>query len=482
MKIQNTVNLLFLGVAEFTTLFTSDAQTKINYARPNIILIMCDQLNGRMLSCTGNPYVNTPNLDKLVRKGCRFEKAYVTNAVCLPSRTSMLTGLMPSEAGVETNNDAKNAPALSPSILNRSLGKIFEGAGYECVYGGKIHLVGATQDIGGDLSKYGFKIINIDQRKGLAEKMAGFLSEGHDKPFLMVASFINPHDICYMAVDEINRRNNIAYDPNTVERRTLAEAMKIPSGISAETFFEKICPPLPKNFDVPSDEMPDAVGLYHNFGVQKLREIWTEEKWRLHRWAYKNLTELVDKEIGILLDALVKSGLEDNTLVMFVSDHGENDASHHLVHKSAFYEESLGVPLIVSWKGVIKDGLVDRNHMISTGLDMIPSLCDFAGISLPAESRGLSIKRIATGKSVDKWRDYVVAEGWKARMIFDGRWKYMISGDGKKQEMLFDLKNDPGEEKNLAKDPEYAESVKLGLERLHSWYKSNDIKLDEAYY
>jgi choline-sulfatase len=481
MKIQNTVKLLFLGVAEFTTLVTSEAQTKMN-PRPNIILIMCDQLNGQMLSCTGNPYVNTPNLDNLASKGCRFEKAYVTNAVCLPSRTSMLTGLMPSEAGVETNDDAEKAPPLSPSILNRSLGKIFEKNGYQCVYGGKIHLVGATQDTGGDLSKYGFKIISKEQRMGLAEKMADFLAEDHNKPFLMVASFINPHDICYMAVDEINRRNNIAYDPNTIERRTLAGAMKIPSGVSDKTFFEKICPPLPRNFEIPVNEIPNAVGLYHNFGVQKLRKIWTEEKWRMHRWAYKNLTELVDKEIGILLDALVKNGMEDNTLIMFVSDHGENDASHQLVHKSAFYEESLGVPLIVSWKGVIKEGLVDKKHIVSTGLDIIPSLCDFADISIPDESKGFSIKNIATGKSADKWRTYSVAEGWKARTVFDGRWKYMISGDSNKQEMLFDLKNDPGELKNLAKNPKHAKIMKLGLERLHSWYKSNGIKLDEVYY
>ena len=115
---------------------------------------------------------------------------------------------------------------------------------------------------------------------------------------------------------------------------------------------------------------------------------WSVEQWRLHRWAYCRLTERVDREIGQVLQALREAGLEEKTLVVLTSDHGDMDGSHRLEHKSMFFEEAARVPFIVSLKGVTKPGLVDNQHLVSSGLDLIPTLCDFAGIKPPAGAAG----------------------------------------------------------------------------------------------
>ncbi|HSH20619.1 MAG TPA: sulfatase/phosphatase domain-containing protein, partial [Draconibacterium sp.] len=250
--------------------------------------------------------------------------------------------------------------------------------------------------------------------------------------------------------------------------------------ISEEYFFEKICPPLPDNFEIPANEFPEAAGsiLPH---AQYGRDYWGEREWRLHRWAYKNLTELVDREVGTVLQTLYDSRLDKNTIIVFTSDHGDMDSSHRLEHKSVFYDESVRVPLIMSWKDKIQPGLVDKNNMVINGLDLLPTLCDFAGIKIPENAPGISLKNVVTGKQKKQVRDYVVSETLGARMVFDGEWKYMIAGNAEQLEMLFNLKNDPGEMHNLALQTEYNEQLVRCRKLLSEWYGKHKIPLDKAY-
>src|SRR5690606_22122728 len=141
-----------------------------------------------------------------------------------------------------------------------------------------------------------------------------------------------------------------------IELQTLSEALKLPAGVSRDDFFAGLCPPLPANLDIPQGE-PQAVLLAdsRNFRTYA-RQSWSNEQWRLHRWAYARLTEKVDAEIGRVLAALREAGLEKDTLVVFCSDHGDMDSAHRLEHKAVLYEESARVPLLVSWKGVTKAG------------------------------------------------------------------------------------------------------------------------------
>lgn len=435
--------------------------------KPNILVIMTDQQHAGMLSCAGNPYVKTPMMDSLAATGARFELAYCANPVCVPSRVSMLTGVMPSRIGMEANDDMRKSK-VSADILANTMGQVFSKAGYETVYGGKQHVPMTIEEAG-------FRNIEKSSGPKLAETCAQFLRQKRDKPFLMVASFINPHDICFMALSDAKRPGKIDGP------KPLLDALTLPTGMSREDFFAKACPPLPANYAIPPGE-PEAIlaADTRNFRTYA-RKSWTDEQWRLHRWAYARLTERVDTEIGVVLTALRETGLEANTLVVFVSDHGDMDASHRLEHKSVLYDEAARVPLIVSWKGVTKPGVVDREHLISTGQDLIPTLCDFAGIPVPSSLKGRSVRLLAEGRTPSTWRDAQVVENGDSRMVRSARYKYIVYASGANREFLVDMKSDPGEMKNLAQEPTLSSVLKEHRELLKAWYQQNKETLDARY-
>ena len=450
-------------------------------SRPNILLIITDQQHAGMLSCAGNPHLKTPNLDSLARTGARFERAYCGNPVCVPSRFCMMSGPMPSRIGMETNGEIGNE--VPQEILDNAMGAVFRRAGYQTVYGGKTHVPAARKP--NRIEDYGFESITADSRDELAETCAKFLREKHDRPFLMVASFINPHDICYMAIRAWKNSGTVPkkakvtpLSPPAIQ--CLDAALQRPAGVSEEEFFRSVCPPVPANYGIPVGELSVFGGKDRGFRGY-VRQHWTERNWRLHRWAYARLTERVDAEIGKVLAALRESGLEKNTLVMFTSDHGDMDSAHRFEHKSLLYEEAVHVPMIVSWKGVTQAGLVDRDHLVSTGLDLIPTMCDFAGVPKPASLKGRSVKALAEGKSADNWRSHLVVENQQARLVLAEHWKYMVGGAGEIREMITDLARDAGEMKNLASDPAYREQLQTGRRLLKEWYASHELKLDPKY-
>ncbi len=451
--------------------------------RPNVLLIITDQQRADMLGCAGNPYVKTPALDRLAASGMRFERAYCANPVCLPSRFSMMTGVLPSRIGVESNDDG-GTHDVAPEILRHALGRVFRDAGYETVYGGKTHL--PSGDV--QMHAYGFQRITRDEREELARDCADFFRHKHSRPFLLVASFINPHDICYMAIDAWSRAAGkpLEMQGSVRERQCLAEALRLPPGVSRKEFFQKICPPLPKNFGIPRDEPSAARQTDWRPFRQYAQDHWTAEDWRLHRWAYARLVERADAEIGGVLDALRQSGLENDTVVVFTSDHGEMDASHKLEHKSMPYEEATRVPFIVSRKGVTPAGRVDATHLVSTGLDLIPTLCDLAGIATPAALKGRSVKPLVMERHkvpspFSGWRHFLVSENEGCRMVWTQRFMYAVYDRGQPREFLADLERDPGEMINLAVDPKYADVLAGHRALLRDWYPAHGETLDARY-
>lgn len=442
--------------------------------RPNVLLIITDQQQAGMMSCTGNRYVSTPALDRLAASGVRFEKAFCANPVCGPSRTSMMTGVLPSRMGIGFNEGVMLP--VPEKVLNHSLGRVFRGAGYVAAYGGKWH--SAVKP-----AESGFEFISKDERAGLANACVAFLRGKHEQPFLLVASFINPHDICYMGLRDYAQAKKIYWPAlmnSKVELRDLDEALKLPPGVSREEFFARICPPLPDNFEVPPGEAEGMWTADNRVYRHYIRENWSTEQWRLHRWAYSRLTEKADAEIGQVLDALRETGLDENTLVVFTSDHGEMAGAHRLEHKSVPYEEAIRIPLIVSYKGVVRPGVVDREHLISTGLDLIPTLMGFAGIPVPSSLPGQSLHQVAQGQQTS-WRSYVVIEGGAFRVIRTARYKYVIYNSGDRREQLIDLNKDPGEMRNLAGSPEYQSILAEHRQYMREWIKSNQDTIAAAY-
>jgi len=423
--------------------------------RPNILFIMTDQQHAGMLSCAGNSSVRTPAMDALAAEGMRFERAYCANPVCVPSRTAMATGIMPGRLGAFNNGTGLRIDP-PPEAAANSLGLLMKRAGYDTFYGGKVHMCKALTPL-----QHGYDEYFRNEREKLPGACVKFIRKKRDRPFFAVASFINPHDICY------------ADDGRMASVRAL---MKRGAALPPDRL-----PPLPPNHEPASGE-PDGLIAYLADRTQagnsraELRRKYTERDWRLYRWAYARLTEKVDGEIGNLLDGLRAAGLEENTLILFTSDHGNMDACHKLISKQLFYEESVRVPLIVRRKGATPAG-VDASHLVSTGLDILPTLCDYAGIAAPAGLLGRSLRPIVEGKPVSDWRTYVPSENDMGRMIRGPRYKYFVYGSGASREFLADLQTDPGEMHNLAAAPAMASVLGDHRRMLKEWAeKSGDRK------
>ena len=334
--------------------------------RPNILFIMTDQQHAGMMSCAGNKWLKTPALDRLAASGVRFERAYACNPVCIPSRFSLQTGLMPSAIGMGENKDSGQS-RVTDAMVTQSIGRLLSAAGYETVYGGKVHLPRQMNKV----QNMGYRNLTGNTRGGLAEACAKFINGPHKKPFFMFASFINPHDICYMALNDHNRSRGGSARGNLDSKICEGLLKKPRTSGDVGAFVDKNCPPLPANHNVPADEPEAITTRYTNVRPFRAyaRQNWPESKWRLHRWAYCRLTEMVDAHIAVVLDALKTAGLEDDTLVIFTSDHGDMDSAHKLEHKSILYEEAARIPFIMSHKNHIPKGAVDDTHLVSNALD-----------------------------------------------------------------------------------------------------------------
>lgn len=458
------MNSLFYKIkgAVFTALCFSTL-TFAQSRKPNVLFIMTDQQHAGMMSCAGNRWLKTPNLDQLAAQSVRFTKAYVTNPVCSPSRFSLLTGLYPSAINMRFNGTRISEEKVR-EILPRSIAFTFKNSGYETYYGGKVHLPG------GDAAAYGFEnMVSVDERDELAKSSAQFLlGREAEKPFFYFVSFINPHDICYEAIRDHQPESKAA----KATPRELLDAIKIPDSVSEERFFARYCPPLPDNFE-PTQNEPQAIydlEQYHPFTIHA-RKNWTERQWRLHRWAYHRLTEDVDAQIGIVLDALEQSRFRDNTIVVFTSDHGEMSAAHRLEHKTVFYEESSNVPLMISFKGIRNKGRKHSQYLISTGLDIYPTLCDLAGIKAPDALPGISFAPLLKGNAREyRPRKYYFLENELGFMVRDLRYKYALYDNG--NEMLIDLENDPGEMVNVVGQPAYSSIRKFYKKHLDTYLAS----------
>jgi arylsulfatase A-like enzyme len=428
--------------------------------KPNILFIMTDQQHAGMISCAGNKWLKTPALDALAGEGVRFERAYSTNPVCVPSRTSMATGVMSCRLGAGDNRTGMRIKQLPAEVNENSLGKIMKRAGYDTFYGGKVHMCNSLAPKNAGYDKY-FR----DSRDELPEACVEFIKRKRDKPFFAVASFINPHDICFA---HLGRNGKDSHGVLALHKK-------------ASLLPLKQLPPLPDNYAIQQNE-PAAIESHLSpraiTPAITMRKEYDKKAWRINRWIYHRLTERVDGEIGRILDGLKKAGLQDNTLIIFTSDHGNMDASHRLASKGLFYDESVCVPLILKFKRSIPAGRTDRKHLVSTGLDILPTICDYAGVKQPKLKHllGMSLRPLAEGKSVDNWRTYVASENRYTRMIRSQRYKYCAFDDANSKESLVDMENDPGEMRNLVDDPKFQKVLTEHRRLLADWSKLSGDK------
>ncbi len=160
--------------------------------KPNVLFIITDQQHAGMMSCAGNEWLKTPATDSLAQDGIRFERAYCSNPVCVPSRTSMATGVMSCRLGADNNGSGMRIKQLPPEVDANSMGKLMKRAGYDTFYGGKVHMCSSLAPKNAGYDEY-----YRDQRDRLPAACISFMNKKRNNPFFVVASFINPHDICF---------------------------------------------------------------------------------------------------------------------------------------------------------------------------------------------------------------------------------------------------------------------------------------------
>lgn len=422
-------------------------------ARPNILFIMTDQHTAGALGCAGNPHVQTPHLDRLAARGVRFTRSYVANPLCVPSRASIFSSRTPHCLAIYGNTmDADLQKKGVPTM-----GELFQAAGYETAYAGKWHVHAAFPAYMGRQIP-GFTVLPLDgndPRRGdkrteqkspqcdphIAAAAIRFLGQPHRQPFLLTVSLLNPHDICEFGTYEGFRPPRLPTD-------------------------EASLPPPPPN-------LRDAAPLPAALGEDHARhEGRTELEWRQYLWVYYRLVESADELIGRILDALERSGLASNTIVVFTSDHGEMLGAHGMVSKQKLYEESVAVPLVISVPGGPPH--VDRRHLVG-GIDLMPTFLDYAGIPAPEALEGRSLRPLIEGRPV-AWREWITAEtfGPEARMVRSDRYKYVVFAAGERREQFFDEERDPGETRNLVDDPAVATEVDRHRRLLDAWMRSTD--------
>ncbi|MHC4403850.1 MAG: sulfatase family protein [Planctomycetota bacterium] len=399
--------------------------------RPNFLFLVCDQLGLDALSAHGCADVSTPNIDRLVRRGVSFLESHSTNPVCSPARSSLLTGRMPVETGVVSNN--------RPIHSSRpNLGQWLGEAGYQSVYCGKWHLPGGYPD-----RIDGFRVLPVGGGQGdLVDTVASrtcqayLKSRSRREPFLLVASLLQPHDICYWAI------KGDALVPEQLPFPQIAGRL----------------PELPPNHKARprAPEKLDRI-VYRGF---------SEEQWRYYIYVYYRQVEMVDADVGRILDALEDTSQAENTVILLTSDHGEGRGRHRHVQKWYPYEESVKVPMIVSCPGRIAENLRDATRLVS-GIDVMNTLCDYAGIGPPAEL-GRSLRPLLEERAT-QWREFVASEHHVVgRMIRTERFKYVHYRDDP-VEQLFDVQSDPWETKNLYDDPRHADALADHRKLLAEW-------------
>lgn len=416
--------------------------------RPNIIYIITDQQCATAMSCAGNPDVNTPNMDRLAERGIRFTNAYCAMPLSGPSRGAMFTGYMPSETGI-----IENDIPVPDSLAGITLGSLVSSAGYDCAYAGKWHVNTVSLP---SAHAFGFRNLHGHDDRGLSEACVEYLREDHDRPFFLVASYINPHNIC-----EFARGQNTPHAP-------------IPD------FTLEDCPALPANYAVnPYDASVLQFEKRQSYSLYPSQDF-TPDDWRRYRYAYYRLVEAVDAEIGKILDEIDRQGLWDNTVIIFTSDHGDGNAAHQWNQKTVLYEEVANVPFIICLPGGKNAGTV-LPQLVNNGVDLMPAVCDWAGAEVPAGRSGLSLREVAESGDVSRsFRDYVVTEtnfnqtagtlGW---MVRTSRYKYILYDKGLYREQLYDMENDRGEMVNLAVDSRYRHIVEEHRAMLREWMQTH---------
>ena len=437
----------------------ASAQNKKAPERPNVVLIMADDLAAWMLGIYGNKEIRTPNIDRLARTGTRFVNSYVCSPVCSASPATLFTGRTPMQHGIvdfltphpiaqPPQGQAAPPPSFAKEIM---VSDLLAGAGYECGYSGKWHMGSDAQPqhrfgfwytMPDGSSPYQNPTMNLNgkavEEKGyLAELITARASEFLDRqspsrPFFLTASYFNPH---------------VPYEGHPQRYYDMY------AGVNFETFgYQPAVPSALREKDM----LKDIAG-----NIRKCAAAVTA----------------LDDQVGALLTKLQQRGMAENTLVVFCGDNGFLLGRHglwsngHASHPPNMYEEVVQVPMLWSWLGHIPAENT-RPELVSF-YDFLPSICEVAGLDLPQRNLcGRSYWPLAANQPLPKkqpWRNLVFAVLRNTAMARDARYKLVSRDGGKGPGELYDLRTDPRERTNQYDNPQFVNTRDRLAADLAAW-------------
>ena len=438
--------------------------TKKNGKRPNIVFLIADDERWDMMSCSGNKYFKTPNRDKLAAEGMRFENAFVTSAVCSPSRGSFLTGKHVHQCGtqpiIHMNYTFHRSEKPFPEQLH--------DVGYYTAHFGKWHLgEGQKKKPGYDhwvgyyaLTTFFDPLLTINgkqkQFKGYSDFVIADLAADHireiskkDKPFCVYVAFGAPHyDFSY---------------PENIEN-VLDDVELNPAPSVAEDVTKTGKPKCIQNSPLRFDSL-------HKSGAHVDPRSDTLEK-MTRRYLRSSLS--LDESVGKVMKALDDAGVAEDTIFVYTSDHGHMLGEHGLAAKHLAYEESVRVPMIVRYPKMIKPGSV-RDDIVAN-IDVAPTLLDLAGAPIPKDVCGNSMRPLleAGDKPVKNWvEDYAFLHETCVAVRTDKH--KIIQYQNVNEWELYDLVTDPYEITNLYGVAKYSKVQKDMEKRLEKHIKETDF-------
>ncbi|MCH8293395.1 sulfatase-like hydrolase/transferase [Candidatus Poribacteria bacterium] len=424
----------------------------------NILVLMCDHHRFDALGCLGNPLAHTPNLDRLAARSVRFDNCFTQSPVCAPARHSLATGRYTHAHGVLTNNH-KPYPGMY------TIAHALKPLDYRRFHLGHMHWTDKQMDNG-----YEPEITAAMWRETMQDKvLSRYDWEAHGVTRRTTAG-PSPR----------TREEYWGYHVATESIRQIEEAVERGESFISWTSFTEPHPPFypPKEFyelidqskialpEQPPDDAPPP-----HVRILRMRREWehlTDVEVRQIIAGYYGMVALVDSYCGIVLDAIDRLGVRDDTVVIWTADHGDQMWEHQLFLKFNMREASIHVPLLIDLPQchpAVRQELVEH-------IDLFPTICELTGASCPKSVHGNSLVPLLGDDSTPHgWRDAVFSQIGDVQMIRTDQWKLNVY-DGIPGE-LYDLKSDSKEFYNRISEPSAADTTASLMNRLKAWEEAH---------